>query len=131
MLQSLWAAELASSGFHQSLRLIEMGLPALQAAVSRMPRLAKRDQFGQVAPLFRASRSCSTQLRPFGSGIKILEDAHRAEENRFFSREDERLMREMISKHPELSPECSLDEIIVEPRTTEDKVAHAVSAARH
>lgn len=60
--------------------------------------------------------SCARSLRPrlfykaagvprFSGGIRILEEAHKAQENLYMHQEDERLLRKMIANHPELSPE--------------------------
>eukprot|EP00435_Cladocopium_sp_Y103_P008958 s3552_g2.t1 len=46
----------------------------------------------------------------FSGGIRILEEAHKAQENLcalYMHQEDERLLRKMIANHPELSPENS------------------------
>eukprot|EP00933_Yihiella_yeosuensis_P021006 TRINITY_DN16733_c1_g2_i1.p1 TRINITY_DN16733_c1_g2~~TRINITY_DN16733_c1_g2_i1.p1 ORF type:complete len:158 (+),score=38.09 TRINITY_DN16733_c1_g2_i1:41-514(+) len=72
--------------------------------------------------LATAATSCLPQARGFANGIKILEEHHKAQENRFFSVEDERLIKKMIANHPELCPEVGIDELILEPKTTEEKV---------
>lgn len=41
----------------------------------------------------------------FSGGIRILEEAHKAQENLYMHQEDEKLLRKMIANHPELSPE--------------------------
>ncbi|CAK9009417.1 unnamed protein product [Durusdinium trenchii] len=41
----------------------------------------------------------------FAGGIRILEEAHKAQENLYMHQEDERLLAKMIANHPELSPE--------------------------
>eukprot|EP00933_Yihiella_yeosuensis_P066825 TRINITY_DN7129_c0_g2_i1.p1 TRINITY_DN7129_c0_g2~~TRINITY_DN7129_c0_g2_i1.p1 ORF type:complete len:112 (+),score=31.84 TRINITY_DN7129_c0_g2_i1:71-406(+) len=57
-----------------------------------------------VRPMALASRA--SQTRTFGAGgIKILEDSGKAQENYYWAQEDERLIKQMLANHPELSPE--------------------------
>ncbi|CAJ1395727.1 unnamed protein product [Effrenium voratum] len=44
-------------------------------------------------------------LARFSGGIRILEEAHKAQENLYMHQEDEKLLAKMIANHPELSPE--------------------------
>lgn len=49
------------------------------------------------APVARQAR--------FSGGIRILEEAHKAQENLYMHQEDEKLLRKMIANNPELNPE--------------------------
>mmetsp|Transcript_32889 Transcript_32889/g.61643 ORF Transcript_32889/g.61643 Transcript_32889/m.61643 type:complete len:110 (-) Transcript_32889:130-459(-) len=68
------------------------------------------------APLLRQAR--------FSGGIRILEEAHKAQENLYMHQEDEKLLRKMIADHPELNPEYQgIKNIIADSsHKVEDKV---------
>jgi len=63
------------------------------------------------------------QARAVG-GIKIIEDAGKAQENLYWAQEDERLIKKMLANHPELSPEYGEIASIIgdESHKVDDKV---------
>mmetsp|Transcript_90824 Transcript_90824/g.234534 ORF Transcript_90824/g.234534 Transcript_90824/m.234534 type:complete len:138 (+) Transcript_90824:89-502(+) len=74
---------------------------ALRPASSLPARAA---QLAGVTAALRPQRWVLPRARAI-SGIKILDDKEKAEENLYWAREDERLLRKMIDSHPELNPE--------------------------
>jgi len=62
------------------------------------------------------------QARTF-SGIRILEEAHKAQENLYWAQEDERLIRKMLENHPEMNPEYQgISGLLSNENKLEDKV---------
>eukprot|EP00930_Biecheleria_cincta_P005082 TRINITY_DN106002_c0_g1_i1.p2 TRINITY_DN106002_c0_g1~~TRINITY_DN106002_c0_g1_i1.p2 ORF type:complete len:109 (+),score=30.29 TRINITY_DN106002_c0_g1_i1:77-403(+) len=70
----------------------------------------------------RAAGRPLLQVRAAG-GIKILEESGKAQENLYWAQEDERLIKKMLANHPELSPEFSgIQGILQDSNKVDDQV---------
>eukprot|EP00913_Durusdinium_trenchii_P002554 g2363.t1 len=78
----------------QCLEMLRKVLSVMLATCAR----SLRTRLGHTAVLAPAAAR-------FAGGIRILEEAHKAQENLYMHQEDERLLAKMIANHPELSPE--------------------------
>mmetsp|Transcript_45642 Transcript_45642/g.105952 ORF Transcript_45642/g.105952 Transcript_45642/m.105952 type:complete len:122 (+) Transcript_45642:102-467(+) len=65
----------------------------------------------------------NTQMRTSLTGIKIVEEAAKAQESLYWAQEDERLLKKMLENNPTLSPEFQgVGDILAEGGSTADKV---------
>eukprot|EP00928_Gymnodinium_smaydae_P058308 TRINITY_DN41517_c0_g1_i1.p1 TRINITY_DN41517_c0_g1~~TRINITY_DN41517_c0_g1_i1.p1 ORF type:complete len:134 (+),score=40.26 TRINITY_DN41517_c0_g1_i1:56-403(+) len=88
------------------------------ALVAAAASLRMRVASGRVAaPLLRAQGFRGV------SGIKIMEDAHKAQENLYWAHEDERLLKKMIENNADLNPELQgISGMLDDGSSTADKV---------